>query len=92
LLIGVRLMNNRNYIQSLGVDISNSPPRTCAVLLHKLSDGTMEIHDEWHWDRALTAEEVEQFRRNVAKVLMKTPLGIAMSVDVADFGNWEQGR
>jgi lipopolysaccharide/colanic/teichoic acid biosynthesis glycosyltransferase len=41
-------------------------------------------------DRALTAEEVEQFRKNVAEVLKKTPLGITMSVDVADFGNWEK--
>jgi hypothetical protein len=83
-------MNNHDpYIQSLGIDISNSPPKTCAVLIHKLPNGTMEIHDEWHWDRALTAEEVQQFRNNVAKTLKKTPLGIAMSVDVADFGNWE---
>jgi hypothetical protein len=42
-------MNNHDpYIQSLGIDISNSPPRTCAILMHKLPSGKMLIHDEWH--------------------------------------------
>lgn len=86
-------MNNRTphdpYIQALGVDISHSPPRTCAVLASKLPSGTMMIHDEWHWDRALTVKEVEQLHLAVAATL-RMPLKVA--VDVVDFGNWENGK
>jgi len=51
--------------QSIGVDVSNSPPRTALVVAEKMIDGAIMIHDEMVVDKALTNEEIQELAKSL---------------------------
>lgn len=77
------------YIQTLGVDISSSPPKTCAILASVLPNGMLQVHNEIVVDRELSRDEVEQLSKYIAQQFMIPDLKV--SIDVADYDNWEDG-
>lgn len=78
------------YIQTLGVDISSSPPKTCAILASVLPNGVLQIHDEIVINRELSRDEVERLSKYIAQQFKIQDLKV--SVDVTDYDNWEDGR
>jgi len=52
-------------IQSIGVDVSNSPPRTALVVAEKMINGAIMVHDEVIVDKALTNDEIQELVKNL---------------------------
>lgn len=52
-------------IQSIGVDVSNSPPRTALVVAEKMVNGAIMIHDEMIVDKELTNEEIQELAKSL---------------------------
>jgi hypothetical protein len=52
-------------IQSIGVDVSNSPPRTALIVAEKMVNGAIMIHDEMVVDTALTNEQIQELAKSL---------------------------